>query len=262
MALLSDSKEFAATWLANRWLCWGAGGGLAVLLGTVVPMCLLELAIAKKWFPKESMVEYSTDGTRSREELIERTQRKVPFKQQLLRTIWTLGPVAWMNVLAMSVLMPKIVRKPTAPGIAPLVAMYVLADLGLYWFHRVQHEVEFLWRFHQLHHELETPTPVGTSYIDPVDATLQVGLPLVLSSAVVQPHPLVFYATVALRTMENVMNHSGVDDPILNLITLKCLPLRASPRHHDRHHKYCNHLKARNYGEGFWIWDWIFGTLT
>ena len=29
---------------------------------------------------------------------------------------------------------------------------------------------------------------------DPVDATLQVGLPLVLSSAVVQPHPLVFYA--------------------------------------------------------------------
>ena len=56
--------------------------------------------------------------------------------------------------------------------------------------------------------------------------------------------PCSFEATVALRTMENVMNHSGVDDPILNLITLKCLPLRASPRHHDRHHKYCNHLKA------------------
>jgi sterol desaturase/sphingolipid hydroxylase (fatty acid hydroxylase superfamily) len=42
---------------------------------------------------------------------------------------------------------------------------------------------------------------------------------------------------------------------------LQVLPFRASIGHHDAHHKYSNHaLRAKNYGETFWIWDALIGT--
>ncbi len=42
--------------------------------------------------------------------------------------------------------------------------------------HRVQHDVEYLWRTrHSFHHQVGTPSPVTTVYIDKDDATLQVG---------------------------------------------------------------------------------------
>ena len=47
---------------------------------------------------------------------------------------------------------------------------------GLYWGHRIQHEIPALWKLHAMHHGLETPTPMGTIFIDPIDATLQVRL--------------------------------------------------------------------------------------
>ena len=33
--------------------------------------------------------------------------------------------------------------------------------------------------------------------------------------------------------------------------------------HHDYHHRFSNYGRnAKNYGEGFWFWDWAFGTLS
>ncbi len=55
-----------------------------------------------------------------------------------------------------------------------------------------------------------------------------------------------------------MLNHSGLDDWVVNLITLKCLPGRASIAHHDSHHL----LSTNNFGESFWCWDWAFGTLS
>ena len=36
-----------------------------------------------------------------------------------------------------------------------LAAAFVLGDLGYYWFHRLSHEIPFLWRFHAVHHSAE-----------------------------------------------------------------------------------------------------------
>jgi sterol desaturase/sphingolipid hydroxylase (fatty acid hydroxylase superfamily) len=67
---------------------------------------------------------------------------------------------------------------------------------------------------------------------------------------------------IAARIAENALNHSGIDSPLLDMLTLKTLPFRAPAAFHDAHHKYCNHAyKASNYGESFWLWDWVFGTL-
>jgi sterol desaturase/sphingolipid hydroxylase (fatty acid hydroxylase superfamily) len=93
--------------------------------------------------------------------------------------------------------------------------------------------------------------------------TLQGALPLLLSTAIVRPHPLTAYAYTIWRLAENVVNHSGLESTLLNVLFLKFLPGRASVSHHDYHHKFSNYSgNAKNYAEFFWIWDYLFGTLS
>lgn len=153
----------------------------------------------------------------------------------------------------------------TASLLWQFVAMEVVGDLGLYLGHRIQHEIPFLWQFHAVHHGIETPTPLGAAFIDPVDATLQVSLPITAAIALVKPHPIAAYAYIFFRVGDNVANHSGLDNCWwLDLLFLKYSWLgRAKACHHDSHHKYGGRNgKPMNIGEGFWIWDWTFGTLS
>jgi sterol desaturase/sphingolipid hydroxylase (fatty acid hydroxylase superfamily) len=61
------------------------------------------------------------------------------------------------------------------------------------------------------------------------------------AAAFVRPTIGVFYFYAFVRIAENVVNHSGIDHPLLNILTLKILPGRASVSHHDYHHKYSNY---------------------
>eukprot|EP00929_Paragymnodinium_shiwhaense_P105914 TRINITY_DN70960_c0_g2_i2.p1 TRINITY_DN70960_c0_g2~~TRINITY_DN70960_c0_g2_i2.p1 ORF type:complete len:280 (-),score=8.19 TRINITY_DN70960_c0_g2_i2:14-853(-) len=235
--------QYLRQWLQSRLMCWGLGPVLALWVGTLPPMVFLELALRKGWFARSSLIEYLKDKGATRQERVRHTQSTVPFAEQLKGAMYTLGPSAAVNAIISYFLLPRVIRrKPTellpslSSFIGSFLAMYTLGDFFLYWGHRVQHEVPFLWtRCHSLHHTLLSPTPVSTVYIDPVDATLQAGLPLILSAAAVQPHPITFYACIAFRTCENVVNHSGVDNPLVNFLMLKGLPLRAGVSHHD----YC-----------------------
>ena len=51
---------------------------------------------------------------------------------------------------------------------------------------------------------------------------------------------------------------------MIHLLTLKLSWLgRASVAHHDAHHLRSGHGgRAKNFGENFWIWDALFGTLS
>eukprot|EP00878_Enallax_costatus_P016288 GHUV01017085.1.p2 GENE.GHUV01017085.1~~GHUV01017085.1.p2 ORF type:complete len:100 (+),score=14.36 GHUV01017085.1:927-1226(+) len=46
-----------------------------------------------------------------------------------------------------------------AAGILQFIALVVVADFGLYWGHRIQHENQTLWKMHAKHHAIDTPTP-------------------------------------------------------------------------------------------------------
>ncbi len=257
-------------WLDNDWLCWGVGPVLASSIGYFVTALLLELVIRTcpvKLFHFDS-------ESRDRYESMGKTQATVAnlWAQIWKAAIVILGPNALVGGAIGAVIFPSVVGSgrdfPDWPeltsAVASLVALLVVGDFGLYVGHRVQHESEFLWRnFHSLHHKLSTPSPIGTLYIHEVDATLQGSLPMLLAGLVVRPHPLVFCLYVCIRLAENVINHSGIDSRLFDALTFKVLPFRASVAHHDAHHWFCNRSRnAKNYGEGLWIWDWVFGTLT
>lgn len=127
----------------------------------------------------------------------------------------------------------------------------------------MQHEVPALWRYHSKHHAVDTPSPSSTLYLHPTDAALQGSIPFLLAALAVRPAPLVLYLFLAFRICENVVNHSGIDHWLFDLVTLRLLPFRAAPSFHDAHHKYSNYQgNAKNYGESFWVWDWVFGTTS
>lgn len=257
-----------ATVVPNPWLAWGLLPALAFVCSFVVTCVAAELALRH---PAAAPQLISYPGSEKRPTRLAMTQAKIPIGMQLYSALTHLcGPSVLLNGVGSALLLQSVVAQPAAllPGawacVTHLLVMAVVGDFVLYWGHRVQHEVPFLWeRFHSLHHQLDTPTPLGTLYIHPVDVTLQGGLSLILAAAAVQPHPVTFWFFVALRVAENVLNHSGLRGEAIDAITLKCLPLRAKVAHHDAHHRYGvrNFATAKNYGETFWVWDWAFGTL-
>ena len=112
-----------------------------------------------------------------------------------------------------------------------------------------------------MHHQLPTPSPVGTIYIHGIDALLQAGLPIITCALVVRPHPLTYYVYVCCHLANNVFNHSGIDAWWFDLLTLKFLPVRCKNSHHDAHHRFTRDKGSKNFGEMFWIWDYVFQTL-
>jgi sterol desaturase/sphingolipid hydroxylase (fatty acid hydroxylase superfamily) len=256
-------------WLKNQGLTWAVGPVLCYIVGYSVTAITLECAIRTNW-AKDKMITH-IKGV-DRDTAIQKTQAKIPFTKQLKCVLMQLfGPTAIFNgVLGYFAFQKLKINKvyPLTPtwqeGLIQFVALQLIGDFLLYWGHRIQHDIPYLWKnFHSLHHTLDTPTPIGTIYIDSVDATLQGALPLLLSTAIVRPHPLTAYAYTIWRLAENVVNHSGLESTLLNVLFLKFLPGRASVSHHDYHHKFSNYSgNAKNYAEFFWIWDYLFGTLS
>jgi sterol desaturase/sphingolipid hydroxylase (fatty acid hydroxylase superfamily) len=267
-----DLAALSAAWLSTPFLCWAVGPMIAVNVGFFVAAGLFELLLSTHRLDASLLAYPSKGGSKSRAELLAATHARIPKSKQLWHCLRIMaGDHAVVNTFSLFTLMklagaaaPAAAWWPASPlaAAAQLLAMALIADFGLYWGHRVQHEFDFLWRFHRLHHSIDTPTPFSTMYIHRVDAVLQGSFPMAFSAMLVHPAPAVMYLAFASRVAENAFNHSGLDHWLVDLLTLKALPFRAPASFHDAHHKFSNHPRnARNYGETFWIWDRVFNTV-
>lgn len=251
-------------WIENTWICWGILPVLAAGVGYLLPVLCIEAYLP---YGTSYMINHTKKQTRT--EMIAKTQKRHPWSKQFYEGVMTvLGPVAFISGLLSALLAQSVLKLPTTNYPEPrdfilnLVLMEILGDFLLYCGHRVQHEFDFLWKFHSYHHAIDTPTPASTVYIHPIDSTLQGGLPILISNLVIQPHPLTFIAFAFSRVFQNTVNHSGMEHPVLNILCFRYLPGRASIRHHDLHHRFSSYPRnAKNYAEMFWVWDWLFGTM-
>jgi sterol desaturase/sphingolipid hydroxylase (fatty acid hydroxylase superfamily) len=269
--MLADVNSTAiATWLmSSQWLAYGAGPVLAAFLGFIVPyifVCVLE---ATGLIKDEHAIDYSK---KRRKVALHELELKISIKAQLRASIWTtLGPGAlsngFLSALVLPHLFPALSSLHALPDLHTFIrqfcVMQLVGDLGLYAGHRLQHENEFLWKhYHSVHHSIDTPCVSSTAYIDAIDMTLQTALPMMLAAVASQAHPVSFLIYIFARVGENALNHCGYDHWLINFVSLKWLPGKASVRHHDQHHKYSNYgPNAKNYAENYIFWDWLFGTL-
>src|SRR5438067_9675612 len=132
------------------------------------------------------------------------------------------------------------------------VEVVLLSDFLVYWAHRLQHRVGFLWRFHAVHHSAEHLDWLAAHREHPLDTIYTVGL--INLPAFVLGFPLEALAGfIAFRGIWAIYIHSNVRLPLGVL-----RPLLGAPELHHWHH--AKDRDAGNYGNVCPLMDLLFGT--
>lgn len=136
-------------------------------------------------------------------------------------------------------------------GIETLIVLAIL-DLASYVWHRANHTVPLLWRFHQVHHSDDGFTVSTGIRFHPGELLLS--LPVRLSAIVLAgagPAQLLVYESVFAAA--NLFEHGDVALPErLEGFLGRILVL---PAHHRRHHSRVGDDMQRNFGTIFILWD-------
>jgi ornithine lipid hydroxylase len=137
---------------------------------------------------------------------------------------------------------------------AQIFLALLVADFGLYWAHRLGHELGFFWRFHALHHSPARLCFINTGrfhFVDSFKSTL-FGLPLLV---ILSPPEEVILWYVAFYNYVGILSHCNVEMRLgaFNYIF-------NTPGVHRWHHSKVLSESNNNYGEILMLWDIIFGT--
>lgn len=140
-------------------------------------------------------------------------------------------------------------------GWVPWVIAFVGVDFFYYWWHRLSHEVNFLWAAHVVHHSSEDYN-LAVALRQAV-LTSWTGLPFYLGLAFVGVPPLVWATTLALSTLYQFWIHTQlvprIRGPVGWILNL--------PSHHRVHHAINPEYLDKNYGATLIVWDRLFGTF-
>lgn len=132
------------------------------------------------------------------------------------------------------------------------IQVVLLSDFLIYWGHRLQHRVGFLWRFHAVHHSSEHLDWLAAHREHPLDTVYTMGL--INLPALILGFPLETIAgLIAFRGVWAIYIHSNVRLPIGPLRMLIGAP-ELHHWHHDRDRD------AGNYANLSPLMDIIFGT--
>jgi sterol desaturase/sphingolipid hydroxylase (fatty acid hydroxylase superfamily) len=138
------------------------------------------------------------------------------------------------------------------PVWAQLLEVVALSDFLVYWGHRLQHRVGFLWRFHSIHHGAEHLDWLAAHREHPLDTVYTVGL-INLPAFVLGFPPAALGGLVAFRGLWAVFIHANVRVPLGPLRVLV-----GSPDLHHAHHE--RRRDAGNYANLSPLMDVLFGT--
>jgi len=164
--------------------------------------------------------------------------------------LWTLKHFGnWLHQL-----LPASFRHSVAaqPWWLQAIEVIFLSDFLIYWGHRLQHQVEFLWRFHKVHHSAKHLDWLAAHREHPLDSIYTIGL--INLPAFIMGFPLETIAgLIAFRGIWAIYIHSNVR---LNIGPLKKI-IGAPELHHWHHHL---DRDAGNYANISPLMDIIFGT--
>jgi sterol desaturase/sphingolipid hydroxylase (fatty acid hydroxylase superfamily) len=166
--------------------------------------------------------------------------------------IWALSYLSfWLDDIMPQTFRTKISAQPRW---LQAIEVIILSDFIIYWGHRLQHKVDFLWRFHKVHHSAEHMDWLAAHREHPLDSLYTIGL--INLPAFILGFPLQTLAgLIAFRGIWAIYIHSNVRLPLG--------PLRmiiGSPELHHWHHDL--NRDRGNYGNISPLMDIIFGTYT
>lgn len=143
-------------------------------------------------------------------------------------------------------------------GAPEILASLVVLDLFDYWWHRFNHTVPFLWRFHRVHH-FDTHVDVTTSLRFHPGEFLLSGAAKALWILAWGPSVWGFAIFETSVTAFAQFHHSNFDfsDFWERIVRIAHM----TPRLHAGHHTVALRTRDANFSTIFLIWDRLFGTL-
>jgi sterol desaturase/sphingolipid hydroxylase (fatty acid hydroxylase superfamily) len=144
-----------------------------------------------------------------------------------------------------------------APTWLVIAATVLFLDLVSYGWHRANHRIPFLWRFHRAHHsDLSFTVSTGVRFHP---GELLLSLPLRLAAIVVLGAPVVgVLAFEALFTAANLIEHGDIDYP--PAFERALAGIFVTPALHRHHHTSRRPDLDTNFATIFSFWDRAFGT--
>ncbi len=134
----------------------------------------------------------------------------------------------------------------------------LLMDLTFYYWHRANHEIPLLWRFHNVHH-LDPDLDVSTSFRFHFVEIAYSSLFRIVQVAVIGVAPLTYVIYELAFTAETMFHHSNVRLPFRLERPLNRLIV--TPRMHGIHHSAVRQETNSNYSVIFPWWDYLHRTL-
>ncbi|CRG86949.1 hypothetical protein PISL3812_03962 [Talaromyces islandicus] len=149
------------------------------------------------------------------------------------------------------------------------VGLYgIILDFWFYWYHRVMHQFESLWKYHRTHHLTKHPNPLLTLYADTEQEFFDIaGVPLATYFTMkFMGMPMGFYEWWMCHQFvvyAELAGHSGLrihaTPPNTFSWLLEWFNAELVIEDHDLHHR-TGWKKSHNYGKQTRLWDRIFGT--
>jgi sterol desaturase/sphingolipid hydroxylase (fatty acid hydroxylase superfamily) len=143
------------------------------------------------------------------------------------------------------------------PGWASLAVTVLALDLVSYGWHRANHTVALLWRFHRVHHS--DPRFAVSTGIRFHPGELLLSLPIRLLAIVALGVPVVAVLVFeVIFTFANLIEHGDVDYPLA--FERRLATVLVTPALHRYHHGLRPRRLAGNFGTVFSLWDRLFAS--
>jgi sterol desaturase/sphingolipid hydroxylase (fatty acid hydroxylase superfamily) len=195
-----------------------------------------------------------------------------PRKAFLARLLVNLALAAGVLLVAGGVVRPLVLRVLMRPAGAPLGLLdwlrlpplvegaiaFGLIDLTFYWWHRANHRVPVLWRFHNVHH-VDLDLDVSTALRFHVGEVALSAAFRVAQVVAIAPSLAAFWVYEACFEAGTLFHHSNLRLPLG--LERRLARLLVTPRMHGIHHSQVEREASSNYSVVLSCWDRLHRTL-
>ncbi len=140
-------------------------------------------------------------------------------------------------------------------NILTMILLFLAVDFLYYWFHRLAHEISFLWGSHVVHHQSEEynlTVALRQAWVQGAFSWI-----FYLPLAVIGFDPGMFVTIASLQTLYQFWIHTKVIDRMPGWYEY----IFATPSHHRVHHGVNPKYIDKNHAGTLIIWDRMFGTF-
>jgi sterol desaturase/sphingolipid hydroxylase (fatty acid hydroxylase superfamily) len=132
---------------------------------------------------------------------------------------------------------------------------FVIIDFARYWMHRLNHEINFLWNRHIIHHSSEEFN-LSCALRQSISTFFSFIALFMIPAAIVGVPPKVIAVIAPLHLFAQFWYHTRLIGKMGFLETFL-----VTPSHHRVHHAMNPEYIDKNYGQIFIFWDKLFGTF-